>query len=49
VDNRVALHFDGTTLVGAVSSQANGRALRVRVDAQTGEVVEEPLAVAQLS
>lgn len=47
VDNKVALHFDGTELVGAVSSQPDGRAFRVF--AQDGAIVEEPLDVKVLS
>ena len=41
VDNLVGLHFRGTELVGAVTSQADGRALRVGIDGD--HVVEEPL------
>jgi dipeptidase E len=41
--NRVALHFDGTELVGGVSSEEGGRALRVFNDG--GTIVEEEIPI----
>jgi dipeptidase E len=41
VDNLVGLHFRGTEVVGAVTSQTGGRALRVFRDGD--RVVEEPV------
>jgi len=46
VDNLVSLHFSGKELVGAVSSQADGQALRI--EAVDGEIVQTPLAVRYL-
>jgi hypothetical protein len=43
VYNRVALHFDGTELVGTVSSEEGGKALRVVADG--GTIVEEEIPV----
>jgi dipeptidase E len=44
VDDLVGLHFRGTELVGAVTSQPQGRALRVRRDPDGGGgIVEEPV------
>lgn len=43
VDNQVALHFEGDQLIGAVTSQEGGRALRTY--AEDGKIVEDPLDV----
>lgn len=43
MDNFAMLHFKGTELVGAVASQPDQRAFKVRLD--DGKVVEEPIEV----
>jgi peptidase E len=45
-DNLVSLHFSGKEMVGAVSSKADGQALRI--EAVDGEIVQTPLAVQHL-
>ncbi|HEY3141023.1 MAG TPA: peptidase E [Acidimicrobiales bacterium] len=47
-DNEVALHFEGTEYVGAISSSPKGQALRTYI-AEDGKITEEPLEVEVLT